>query len=124
MARKRKRDSNASTCARKARKLFLEDQPFDHPVLASHYSTVLSLRDYLLVKLPINSRDRRERIKKVALENADDLLDAHIVGLRDEATPETRQTRQQEYQAFTQSQAYSTHRSTAKDQPCSLHEVH
>ena len=123
MARKRKRESNASTSARKARKRSSEEQPFHHPVLASYYPKVVSLRDYLLAKLPTKSRGRGDKVKKFALDNGEDLLNAYFVGLKDEPTPEMRQTREQEYQAFTQSQAYSTHRSTAKSQPCSLHEV-
>lgn len=122
MARKRKR-AEKSYCSRKVLKLSGEAVREHDSILHSYYEKVLSLREYLLSRLPTNSRVRRRNLKIQDLDNAENILDAYLVGVSREPSRETCRSRQREFQTFTQSPAYSSYRGTDKDQLCSLQEV-
>ncbi|CAG7919919.1 unnamed protein product [Penicillium olsonii] len=84
-----------------------------HPVISLYYANVLSLRDYLLQRLPRTSKSRRRRIRTLAspCEQAEpsalaQLLDSTLVGVRKDA-PEINSGHQKEFQSFSQSQSRS-----------------
>ena len=69
--RKRKRAVNDdSTQCHKRTKLDLSDisgkLPIKHPTLCLYYPRVLTLKDYLISKLPVSSVSRREKIASIA----------------------------------------------------------
>lgn len=84
-----------------------------HPLLSLYYTRVLTLRDYLLWKLPPSSIIRRRNLVK---RNADSeggdttnaglqaTLDGTFVGILEETKPTVDAVRQRDFLAFTQSQ--------------------
>lgn len=101
-----------------------------HPVLSLHYPRVLTLRNYLLSKLPPSSRSRRRQVAllgstELAVDatvppdaNPEkcsdsrkalaDLLDSTLVGIRHELEPDVEDTRHRDFIAHTQSQSKLT----------------
>ena len=90
--------------------------PTTHPVISLYYRDVLTLRQYLLCRLPGSSKLRRRRIASVgsASNSADHnsqslatLLDTTLVGVLKQPSTKLASERQQAYRAFTQSQSRS-----------------
>ncbi|KAJ5082191.1 hypothetical protein N7532_011234 [Penicillium argentinense] len=96
-----------------------------HPVISLYYRELLSLRQYLLCRLPGSSKLRRRRIASLrpdpsvstatgdsgsvcpASQDLADLLDSTLVGVLRQHSPKIACERQQDYRAFTQSQSRS-----------------
>lgn len=95
--------------------------PVKHPALSLYYRNILTLRDYLLTKLPTTSKTRRRKILSV-LPNADNshpndgevstlLQDRHrlskllhntLVCTVHEQTPKSESSRMKDFEAFSQ----------------------
>ncbi|KAI9374345.1 hypothetical protein BJX61DRAFT_314572 [Aspergillus egyptiacus] len=91
-----------------------------HPVLSLYYYQVVTLRQYILQRIPRSSKSRRRRIAAVRSDNAVDgstdrghgqdlagLLDTTLVGIRDELSPTHCQERRRDFIAHTQAQVVS-----------------
>lgn len=107
-----------------------------HPVISLYYQQVLTLRQYLLQKLPLTSKSRRRRILSLKSPIAREkdhrqyeepaqilanLLDTTLIGVPKEISPAGDQTRQLDFAAFTQSQDRSE--CTDTDPSCPQSEV-
>jgi hypothetical protein len=89
-------------------------QEVDHPVLRRLYPEVLSLRHYVLSRLPTSSKNRRRRILQLGQSNPSSdvdcelgqLLDSTLVGVTPKAATASRdeviRTREREIQSFSQ----------------------
>lgn len=85
-----------------------------HPVLSAHYPQVLTLRNYILSKIPETSKIRRRKISAIrALSNNQSqdfnceiaqLLDTTLIGILKDAGPEVTVRRQKDLIAYTQAQ--------------------
>lgn len=84
-----------------------------HPLLSLYYTRVLTLRDYLLWKLPTSSIIRRRNLVKPKVDSdgcdatnagLQATLDGTFVGILEETKPTVDAIRQRDFQAFTQSQ--------------------
>lgn len=86
-----------------------------HAVISLYYREVLTLRQYLLRRLPASSKLRRRRIATLGSSAAElgdvqplvNLLDSTLVGVLKESTPKVDSDRRRDYRAFTQSQSRS-----------------
>lgn len=123
MARKRKRVQDASFTPRKHPKLSDEKLQTRSPVLALCYPKVVTLREYLLSRLPTASRVRRKRLETFCDAKQSELLDACLVGVLTEPSPELQQERAQDFISFTQTQGTASGRHTGRGQSCSIEEV-
>lgn len=84
-----------------------------HPVLSHVYPQVLTLRQYVLSKLPGASKGRRRRIQHAGLENDEEkelghFLDRTLVGMANAIGEGETRRRGVELQAFTQELGSST----------------
>ena len=93
------------------------------PVLALCYPKVLTLREYLLTRLPTASRVRRKRLETFSDPAQTGLLDTCLVGVLNEPSPETQKERAQEFVVFTQTQGTASACLTGREQSCSIEEV-
>ncbi|KAL4990387.1 hypothetical protein BDW68DRAFT_40668 [Aspergillus falconensis] len=90
-----------------------------HPVISLYYRQVVTLRQYILQRIPLSSRARRRRIAAVGGNDAAkdcptsvpkrekdlaDLLDTTLVGILKELPPIHGEKRRREFIAFTQAQ--------------------
>lgn len=90
-----------------------------HPVISLYYRHVVTLRQYILQRIPRSSRARRRRIAAVGGHSAArdglaavpksekdlaDLLDTTLVGILKELPPTRSEERRREFIAFTQAQ--------------------
>ncbi|KAL4996032.1 hypothetical protein BDV10DRAFT_187519 [Aspergillus recurvatus] len=90
-----------------------------HPVISLYYRQVVTLRQYILQRIPRSSRARRRRIAAVGGDDAAkdcpasapkrekdlaDLLDTTLVGIPKELPPTHSEERRREFIAFTQAQ--------------------
>ena len=88
-----------------------------HPVLSIYYPRVITLREYLLLKLPRHSRSRRRALlnsfevpgrgvsRTSGLNSA---LDGTLIGFFEDTEPGVEANREREFKAFTQSQLRSS----------------
>ncbi|KAJ5757647.1 uncharacterized protein N7511_006341 [Penicillium nucicola] len=104
----------------------------NHPVISLYYRQVVTLREYLLLQLPVTSKSRRRRILtgsqagELASETSQTLahlLDSTLVGVLKESSPTLNSERQKEYLSFTQSQSRSILVSTDTGPTCPQSEV-
>ena len=77
-----------------------------HAVLSPYYLRILTLRDFLLSRLPVSSRGRRRKIRDLpgispAGEAA--FLDSILVGVLHDPKPTVEDARRREFLNFTQS---------------------
>lgn len=100
----------------------VRDDQVAHPVLNRFYARVLSLRKYVLCKLPVSSRKRRRNIKHLGEGRSDglaeenpchdsevcELLDTILIGVRNEDASEEELCRAKELVAFSQQLPEST----------------
>src|SRR5690349_14546948 len=91
----------------------VDQKPVQHVVLSSYYPKILTLRDFLLSKLPLSSRVRRRKITTLGREdraNTPDLhfLDTTFIGVLQETKPAAEQERQKDFIVYTQSQQRSS----------------
>jgi telomerase reverse transcriptase len=90
-----------------------------HPVISLYYRHVVTLRQYILQRIPRSSRARRRRIAAVGGHSAArdglaavpknekdlaDLLDTTLVGILKELPPTRSEERRRDFIAFTQAQ--------------------
>ena len=87
-----------------------------HPVISLYYPKVLTLRQYLLCRLPASSISRRQRIQLLCPNVQQEpslqydthalshLFDSTLVGLFNESSPTINQSRMIEFVTFSQSQ--------------------
>ena len=75
-----------------------ERSPEDHPTLSLYYSSLLTLRAYILSKLPKSSKSRRRRIKSAR----DDLLDTNLVCEAGHQRPLSDSSRFKDFEIFSQ----------------------
>lgn len=119
MARKRKRNESSDRHARpqKARKTSdtkhaghgVHQGHIHHAVLAAFYPRVLSLRDFLIERLPKSSRVRRRRIASFGRDStpspfARHLWDTTLVGILQDPPPLVTEQRRKNFSAFRQPQ--------------------
>ncbi|KAL2860670.1 telomerase reverse transcriptase [Aspergillus lucknowensis] len=92
-----------------------------HPVISQYYRQVVTLREYLLQRIPHSSKSRRRRIAGVRSDNAGNaspstapsanetdlahLLDTTLVGVWAELSPPRSQARRRDFIAYTQTRA-------------------
>ena len=112
-----------------------------HPTLSPYYATLLTLRAYLLLKLPKASKARRRRISTFGLprtgqdgalkapqtlSDADvalaGLLDSTLVGLCEQSADQV-ERRREELVAFSQDQLTDANRSGLESDGCAQSEV-
>ena len=101
MPRKHKRPRTASSLEEQPSKRTRndkEDVTIKHPTLCIYYTRTLTLRDYLLSKLPTNSKIRRRKV--ATSENVD--LNRILVCQVDSAEPESDLSLIEDFQAFSQ----------------------
>lgn len=90
-------------------------------VLAACYGSVLSLREYLVARLPVKCL-RRKHLSAPVGDAADALLDRWQVGVLTDPTPELKRARSRDLAAFTQTQR-SHDGYSDRSQTCRLEEV-
>lgn len=93
-----------------------------HPVISLYYRQVVTLRQYILQRIPKSSKSRRRRIAAVCggdgagslddpgtgkTQNRDlaNILDTTLVGIWKELPPTQSQTRRRDFVAFSQAQS-------------------
>ena len=84
-----------------------------HALLALYYPRLLTLRSYLLYKLPETSKTRRRRIAEWGSNDADGdgdshILDTTIVGVLKDLDAGTEESRRRDFAVFTQTQQRSS----------------
>ena len=107
-----------------------------HPVISIYYRRVVTLRQYLLQRIPKSSKSRRRRIASVRShdsngagrsgdqdEELSQLLDTTLVGILKEPTAGCDQKRRRELAEFTASPDRSLVTSTDTGPPCPQAEV-
>ncbi|KAE8164338.1 hypothetical protein BDV40DRAFT_116927 [Aspergillus tamarii] len=104
-----------------------------HPVISIYYRRVVTLRQYLLERIPKSSKSRRRRIASVPSHDPSSdgdqdkelsrLLDTTLVGILKEPTAGCDQERRQELAEFTASLDRSLLTSTDTGPPCPQAEV-
>jgi len=90
--------------------------PLNHPVLSYYYANVVSLRQYILSKLPHNAKGRRRAIAQIGLQSGSssgeiglaEILDTFIVGASDTPSAAESQHRSDDFVTFTQQCSEST----------------
>ncbi|KAL2823751.1 hypothetical protein BDW59DRAFT_91548 [Aspergillus cavernicola] len=86
-----------------------------HPVISLYYRQVVTLRQYILQRIPRSSKARRRKIAAVRSDDAEipstdhgkclaDLLDTTLVGIWEEISPTRSQERRRDFIAYTQTQ--------------------
>jgi telomerase reverse transcriptase len=101
---------------------------YDHPVLCRYYSRVLTLRKYLVDKLPASSKTKKRKIASLgkldaldsrsekrnpkqdlnAIKRLAELLDSTLVGVLRESNSATDEARKKDFAAFTRSPCQSS----------------
>ncbi|KAL4968064.1 telomerase reverse transcriptase [Aspergillus stella-maris] len=92
-----------------------------HPVISLYYRQVVTLRQYILQRIPRSSKARRRRIAAVSRSDAvndgsvvaprtseqdlAELLDTTLIGVSEDISPTHCQERRKDFVAFTQAQA-------------------
>ncbi|KAI9683334.1 MAG: hypothetical protein M1829_005404 [Trizodia sp. TS-e1964] len=144
MAKKRRRAQSPTPHARKRAKHAdkLATAPgsskggvLEHSVLLSYFPRVLTLREYLLSKLPASSKSRRRKILSLGpadkgtgkcLETGElaKLLDTALIGIARDAQEEDGQARRKELLHFSQKQLAATNQSsTSSGVTCSQSDI-
>jgi telomerase reverse transcriptase len=86
---------------------------FSHPVISQYYCQVVTLRQYILQRIPIPSKGRRRRIAGIRSDPTHlgtneeclaHLLDTTLVGVRTELPLDQSEERRQDFIAYTQNQ--------------------
>lgn len=98
--RKRSRPSAQDTVAdpRKKVKADKEQVSVKHPTLCLYYTQTLTLRNFLLAKLPTSSKARRRRI----VSTVDEIFDRVLVCMVDVQQPKSASSRSKDFEAFSQ----------------------
>ncbi|RMD43955.1 hypothetical protein DV735_g1255, partial [Chaetothyriales sp. CBS 134920] len=131
MAKKRKSDDSACYGARKRSKPATpacRSPRLGAPasLLARYYPTVVSLKDFILRRLPPSCRVKRKKIETVSSASVHSLLNTTLVGILTESDPATQKLHATQLTAFTQSQRASAKKHSSgstSSQTCSLAEV-
>ncbi|RMZ79164.1 hypothetical protein DV738_g3553, partial [Chaetothyriales sp. CBS 135597] len=131
MAKKRKRDDDACCRTRKRSKSATpacRSPRLGAPasLLALYYPTVVSLKDFILSRLPPGSRVKRKKIETVSSVSVHSLLNSTLVGILAPSDPTIQKLRAAELSTFTQTQRASTNKTrpgSTSSQTCTLAEV-
>jgi telomerase reverse transcriptase len=143
MSRKRKRSTQEQPVKCGNKRLRLSGaEPSDgglvkQALLSQYYPKVLTLRDYLLSKLPASSKVRRKKIsaakQRIRSDRVDDTelddsclakyLDRTLVGVQEEESPKDERWKQWTYFSQHADNSESTIRSGDGDGDCSQSEV-
>ena len=142
MARKRKRPSQVAWAEPQSHKRAKTNRPSStckqgvlaklsprHSVLKSYYPRVLSLREFLLEKLPPTSKFRRRQLNGIGSGSRKcgnghiNYMDTTLVGVLRESDAFTEETRRRDFLAFTQSQQKPDHSGDGVTQPHQLADV-
>jgi len=99
----------------------------DNIGLSLYYQSVLTLKQFLLARLPAKSRIRRKRVTSFRGKSEDqpelgDFLDSTLIGVMREPSPELQQARRGEFSTFTQSQ-YSGAQTSGRSASFCIEEV-
>jgi telomerase reverse transcriptase len=92
-------------------------------VLASCYPTVLSLRHYLIARLPTRSARRKRFLQLFQNSDTDQVLDRWRVGVSQTPAAEEQLARSTDFVAFTQTHTQIATHQTGRSPTCSLEEV-
>ena len=137
--KKRQRDLDA-TIVHPAKRVKVRDQrsrPRDtnkkessvsRTLLPLYYKRVVSLRQFLISRLPSSSKFRRRRLVNYGLYqpaslNGSNFLDTTVVGISEETAVAVEEERRRDFLNFTQSQQKSTHSSVTSTQSYGMAEV-
>lgn len=97
-------------------------------LLPLYYTRVVSLRQFLLSKLPTSSKFRRKRLLSYGVDpqttqKSPHLLDSTVVGVHKETGSAVEEERRRDFLAFTQSQQKLSQGSNSNPQLCRNEEV-
>lgn len=97
-------------------------------LLPLYYKRVVSLRQFLLSRLPSSSKFRHRRLVKYGLDqpasrNGSHFLDTTVVGILGETAVAVEEERRRDFLNFAQSQQKSAHGSARSTQPHEIAEV-
>lgn len=123
MTRKRKKSDSVPHSSRKKPKIDVPASKTRSPVLALCYTKVLTLRDYLLTRLPPASRVRRKKLQELSNPIHNSLLDTYLVGISSDPSTKIKQQRVREFVTFTQTLGSTRRCHTGQGQSSSVEEV-